>query len=270
MKLNGTLDTSQMQWSEKLNWLPILMYHQIVDDLDAQPDPYNLNVSVAQFESQMEYLNNKKYQSVHLDDVAWASQKGDSPWIKPVVITFDDGYMDTYTKAFPILQKYGLTATVLLVSGQIGGTNVWDHGEVPYTSLMGTTEIREMAEHGIGFGSHTVTHRPMTELSYQEAQTELVDSKRSLEDLMGHEMKTFAFPYGKSNPVLMEMTQEAGYIAACGIEGRENTLFNLSRVDPAACNDNWLLWRMKMTGTHYKLRQNDGLRKLKSFLTRTS
>jgi peptidoglycan/xylan/chitin deacetylase (PgdA/CDA1 family) len=178
--------------------------------------------------------------------------------------------MDTYTNAFPVLEKYGLTGTVLLVSGHIGGTNTWDHGEVPITSLLGPSEIREMAERGMGFGSHTVSHKPLTELSYKEARSEIADSKCALEDMLGKEMRALCYPYGRSNPYIREITQEAGYHVACGIEERENTLFNLSRVDAVSCSDNWLLWRMKISGTHYKLRQNSGLRKLKTFLKRSN
>ncbi|MCI0438816.1 MAG: polysaccharide deacetylase family protein [Chloroflexi bacterium] len=269
MILNRVMGMDNVQLPEKARWLPILMYHRVVDSLDA-PDPYRLNVSVAQFESQMRYLRDRGYEAVRLDEVVRASGKGGSPWRKPVVITFDDGYMDTYTRAFPILKEYGMTATVLLVSGHIGGTNAWDRGEVPATQLAGPSEIREMARHGIAFGSHSVTHRPMTALNCREAMAELADSKVAIEDMLGSEVSVFAYPYGRSTPVLRGMAQQAGYIAACGIEERENTLFNLSRVDAAACADSRLLWRMKISGTHYRLRQSKSLRWLKSLLTRRS
>ena len=245
-------------------WLPILMYHRVVDEVDG-PDPYGVCISAREFKAQMKDLCDRGYQSISIDDVASAAREGRWPWDKPVVVTFDDGYMDNYVNAFPVLQRFGLGATVMLVSSHIGGANVWDEGTyVEGAPLLGMREIEEMARHGIGFGSHTVTHRAMTLLSREEAWRELVDSKAALEERLGSEVKTFCFPYGLSTPEMGEMAREAGYWAACGVEygQAEHHLYNLSRINPARCRGSHLLWRLKVSGAYFRAHRNGLLRKL--------
>ncbi len=249
-----------------VRWLPVLMYHRVVDSI-AQPDPYHVCISAADFEAQMAYLSGRGFQAIHLGEVPLAASDR-SPWKKPVAITFDDGYLDTYTHAYPILNKYGLTATVMLVSDHIGGKNSWDYGKAESTRLASMDEIREMERGGIRFGSHGASHTSLTEMSLQQAQRELVDSKAKLEDMLGHEVPTLAYPFGRSTRDICKIAQKAGYVAACGIEQRAHTLFNLSRVDAAACKGNSVVWRLKVAGVHHRLRQNRGLRALNGFRKR--
>ena len=149
---------------ETVPWLPILMYHRVVPRVE-EPDPHSLKVSTREFDAQMRYLKDRGYESVYFDGLAVAASNGDSPWTKPVIITFDDGYRDTFTNALPILKRYQLRATVLLVSAHVEGSNLWDRCWAEASPLAGLDEIREVAKHGIRFGAHGVTHRPLTELS---------------------------------------------------------------------------------------------------------
>ena len=166
--------------SQRRKWLPILMYHRVVDEIE-EADPYHVYITTENFEAQMRYVHDRGYQSISLEDAVAASGHHESNWSKPIVITFDDGYMDTYTKAFPILQKYGLNATVPLVSGHIGGYNLWDKGTVIQTPILTQTEIQEMARYGFTFASHTVNHKPLTSLNDDEAYKEIAESKTAIE-----------------------------------------------------------------------------------------
>ena len=123
-----------------------------------------------------------------------------------------------------------------------------------------------MKEHGIDFGSHGATHRSLTQLDAETARGEILDSKADLEEQLGMEVLSFSFPYGRSNPAVRQLVPQAGYLAACGIEQREHRLFNLSRVDAGSCHGSWLLWRWKVSGLHYRLRQSRILRSLKASL----
>ena len=190
---------------QTVKWLPILMYHRVVDSVE-QPDPYHISISTTDFEAQMSYLKSHSFEAIHLTDVPLAISNG-SPWKKPVAITFDDGYLDTYTHAYPLLNKYGLSGTVMLVSGHIGGKNTWDYGKAEPTSLLSMSEIRDMEAGGMQFGSHGATHMPLTEMMPSEIKSELVDSKASLEDLLGHEVSTLAYPFGRSTDEMSEIAQ---------------------------------------------------------------
>ena len=250
----------------KIPWLPILMYHRVVDERPENSDPYQLVISPADFEDQIRYLVEKGYQSIHLDDVPEAVKDGRPRWKKPVVITFDDGYLDTYTNAFPILRKYGVKATVMLVSNLIGSTNTWDREWAETVPLLTLNEIKEMSRHGISFGSHGTNHKSLTDLSAEEAWEDISGSKAELEALLGDEVRTFAYPFGRSVPEHSDMAKEAGYLAACSIEKPQHSLFGLSRINAAAYPGNTLMWRMKVSGLHFRLRQNQTIRRLRGFL----
>lgn len=252
----------------KPRWLPILMYHRIVDDISG-PDPYNLCVSTAEFETQMRYLKDRGYRSITLEELALMTIRGDPPLGKPVIITFDDGYKDVFDHAFPILQRHQLTATHFIVSSCIGGVNVWDRGRVEVTPLMGLEELKEMRKHGMDFGSHSATHRPLTGLGLEDAKKEILDSKTALEEGLEIDVLSFCFPHSRSDPDLEHAVRQAGYLAACGGERRAHRLFKLSRIDVARCRGNRFLWWLKVSGIHYRLRRSRALRSLKAFLPRS-
>lgn len=255
---NGTSQPRQ-----ELPWLPILMYHRVVERVET-PDPYNLCISRAEFESQMRYLAHQGYQAVALEDAARSLAAGGMPGRRQVVITFDDGYEEVYTNAFPVLEELGLKASVMLVGSCLGGVNTWDNGKARKTSLLNVSRAREMLKHGISMGSHGMTHCRLTEVSPGQAMKEIADSRALLEDILGCEVTTFSFPYGNSSPAIRDMVRTAGYVAACGIEQREHSLFNLSRIDASLCRGNPLRWRLELTGIIHRCRQNRLLRRLRA------
>lgn len=257
------------QGNSKLPWLPVLMYHRVVDQIEGD-DPYHLSVSTRDFDAQMKYLKNHDYQCIYLEDVAEAESSGRWPWKKPVVITLDDGFLDTYTNAFPILSEYGHTANVMLVSSHLGKVNRWDADKVTVAPLMALEHVTEMERHGIRFGSHTLNHCSLRDVDEDQAWKELSDSKTELEDLLGHEVTSFAFPYGKSTPALHELARQAGYSVSCGIEQVENKLYNLSRIDVAHFKGTSFNWRIKVSGTHFRLRQSNLLRNTKRMIKKVT
>jgi peptidoglycan/xylan/chitin deacetylase (PgdA/CDA1 family) len=243
------------------------MYHRVVDDPHGN-DGYEFCVTTKQLDAQMAYLKRKGYTCVNLEDLPGMLRSRDLRLRKSVAITFDDGFQDTYDKAFPILQKYGMTGHVMLVSDRIGQTNIWEADKVEPVPLMTVSQIREMEAAGMRFGSHTRTHRTMRGLPDDELREELVGSKAMLEDLLGHEVSTLAYPYGRSSARAFELAQEAGYSLACGIEQVNNTLFSLSRVDAASVEGAGLKWKYKASGTYFRLRQNGALRSAKRMVSR--
>ena len=245
---------------QPLKWIPVLMYHRVVEDFSA-PDPNFINISIADFESQMAYLSERGYQAISLDDVPMAVSDH-STWKNPVAITFDDGYQDTYTHALPILKKYGLIATVMLVSDCIGGRNTWDVGKAESAQLLSIDEIRTLAQSDMHFGAHGATHSSLPDLSVAEARNELARSKAALESLLGHEIATLAYPYGRSNPEICRIAETLGFVAAFGVDQSVHTLHNFSRIDAARCKGATLMWHLKVSGAYHRLRQIRSLRML--------
>ncbi|MDD5580545.1 MAG: polysaccharide deacetylase family protein [Methylobacter sp.] len=176
--------------------IPILMYHSISHNLDDHLHPYYRTVTTPErFEQQMHFLSHSGYQVLTLSQAVLLSQEAselplsfDSQRPK-VVITFDDGLRDFYTSAFPILEKFGFKANVFLTSGLIDRTFITGR------ECLKAQEIKELAEKGIEFGSHTVSHPQLKALSRNEIVHELAISKQMIEDIIGFPVALFSYPY---------------------------------------------------------------------------
>lgn len=198
--------------------VPILNYHK-VDILN-----HALSVSPQEFEEQMEYLHNNGYHTINPDQLMAYLKYGKQLPDKPIMITFDDGYLDNYTNAYPIMKKYDFTATIFIVTNLIGQDirfMTWD-------------QIREMQQYGIVFGSHTANHKSLTSLTKEQVITELNQSRDEMVRQLGKAPKYFAYPTGTYNGEIEEMVRVAGYKAAFTIEygqvGADSDLYLLQRI----------------------------------------
>jgi peptidoglycan/xylan/chitin deacetylase (PgdA/CDA1 family) len=143
---------------------------------------------------------------------------------KPVVITFDDGYVNFLTNALPVLKSYRFVATVFLVANQLGGINEWDTKEGDVAEpLMDVSQILRAKEAGIEFGSHTLDHADLQAVSHEEAWRQIDGSKKKLEQLLACEVEAFCYPYGRKTPDVCDMVKQAGYRVACSTEKGLNT-----------------------------------------------
>jgi peptidoglycan/xylan/chitin deacetylase (PgdA/CDA1 family) len=190
--------------------LPILMYHYVRTPPSTRTDMlgYRLSVSPQDFQAQMDWLYANHYHPVTFDQVrAYFAGKVALP-SKPVVITFDDGYADLYTTAFPILQAHGFTAVAYIVSGFVDRGRYVTHDQV-----------LEMDRAGIEIASHTVDHADMARASSGMATYQLVQSKSWLERLVGHPVVDFAYPSGKYNLQTIQLLGQFGYDTAVVEDG---------------------------------------------------
>jgi peptidoglycan/xylan/chitin deacetylase (PgdA/CDA1 family) len=220
-----------------VTWLPILAYHRVVPCLPEQDRAGNC-ISAARFERQLRWLSRFGYQSVPLSKVGPAI--GDVPECeaslprRPVVITFDDGYRDNYLYAWPLLMRYGFTATIFVVSDAIGRDNSFDsYYAGPPVRMLGKTQIQEMHRYGIDFGSHSCTHPPsLADLPAPALTRELEVSRSSLEDVVGAPVEHFSYPYSRLDTRVEEAVERAGYRLACAGTGTRFSRFRLHRVSP--------------------------------------
>lgn len=135
-----------------------------------------------------------------------------------VILTFDDGYDDFYHEAFPVLERFGLSATVFVVVDRIGRSNSWDEGlRVRLRRLLTAQQIRELHRYGVAFGSHSLTHPALPLLFAKDLRHEVSDSKSRLEDLLGSEVTAFAYPSGYVDYRVRAAVAEAGYKTAMSI-----------------------------------------------------
>lgn len=199
----------------------ILQYHQIAD-VSAQLDPKGLAVPPRMFEQQMEYLYRARFRCLTLQDVISSRLSGKRLPPRTFAITFDDGFKDLHDVVWPILDRFGFTATIFLVVGRVSMTNAWQ-GEESHAPLLSWSEVAQMARAGFTFGSHTITHPWLTTLDDESARREIGTSRLILEDQIGLPVDFFAYPYSSSDRRIRTIAEQSGYMAACcGDRGRWN------------------------------------------------
>jgi len=206
--------------------VPVLLYHHFIPKAGVEKqgaincDPVYACYDTA-FDEQMAYLQKEGYAAISLDHFI-AFQDGKKPLPpKPVILTFDDGFMSNYLYAFPILKKYGMTATIF-VTLDPGCENFRKYGSID--SPLTRDQIREMSDYGISMQSHTMTHRYLTELDPKIVRWELGQSKRDLERIVQKRVRFLAIPTGAYNRGVKRLVKEVGYKAAfCMLKGTNNS-----------------------------------------------
>lgn len=161
--------------------------------------------------SQLDYLSGRGWKCASLEDMVAGCGSGAATGDE-FCITFDDGYLSVYEHAFPLLVRRNLAATVYVVADTIGGINEWDRKRGDHIEkMMSAAQVREMADAGFDIGSHTLSHPHLTDLSDDQLQLELSDSKKKLEDIIGREVAAFSYPYGDYDSRVAEAAVAAGY-----------------------------------------------------------
>lgn len=213
--------------------LPVLMYHHV------NPNRGDMvTASLEVFEAQMRHIRDAGFKSLTLDELVSFMEGGFSPGAKSVAVTFDDGYLDNFVYAYPVLKKYSVKAAVFLVTGWVdaatkangraGGGRRIDalkercptHDETKRLAEEGRYEdfvmdwamAEEMRSSGlVEFHSHTRTHRGCDELAAEELAEELMISKTAIERNLGTECAHLCWPRGKHNEMAVSAAREAGY-----------------------------------------------------------
>lgn len=197
------------------NKFPIFVYHKIGDSFE-----WGITrQKIRQFENQIRYLKESGYQSAKKEELFLKKKNQDT---KRILITFDDGYESTYSFAFPILQKYGFSACIFLITGYVGKYNQWDVNWGRKFRHLSWSQIKEMQKYGFSFGSHTVNHPDLTKLEKRYVEYELKRSREKLEDVLAEKVDLVSFPFGKYNHMVEELAQNMGYRKAFAICSSSN------------------------------------------------
>lgn len=180
--------------------MPILMYHYIRTVPRSDATGWSLSVTPADFTAQMDWLRDHGYHPVLIRQlVAYLQGKGPLPE-HAVALTFDDGYLDFWTDALPVLASHRFTATSYIISGFIGRPG-----------YMTGDEVTGLSQLGFEVGSHTVDHVDLTATPSPRLQSELADSRHRLEDLTQGPVLDFCYPAGRFSPAVVAAVQAAGY-----------------------------------------------------------
>lgn len=202
----------------------ILMYHSVSSP---PADPYRLCVSPGRFAQQLRSLARRGLRGVSVRELLAASACGTAGGL--VGLSFDDGYADFASTGVPLLEQFGFTATVFVVTGSLGSVGSWDPDF--RRPLLTTGQVQDLHRRGIEVGSHTVTHCRLSRLPGPQLAAELQDSRRDLEQLLDAPVDGLAYPYGDADQGVQRAAATAGYRYACLAEPtRPPLIFALPRV----------------------------------------
>ncbi|MDY0034997.1 MAG: polysaccharide deacetylase family protein [Zoogloea oleivorans] len=191
----------------------ILMYHRVGNFPGRVKAHGALYCHLPRFRAQMKMFKVLGYGVISLDEAA-AGLRGDAPLPpRPLVLTFDDAYVDFLENAAPVLKAHGYPATVYAVSSLVGKTSAWVAPEgLEPAPLMNASQLREVQDLGFTIGSHTVTHPRLADADDARIHAEMRDSKRALEDILGQRVEHFCYPYGSHDLRAVEAAAAAGYV----------------------------------------------------------
>lgn len=188
----------------RLTALSVLMYHLVSDSGAFFAVPKEV------FEKQMRFISDSSIATF------FASEAAQHRGMRGACITFDDGYKDVYENAFPILKKYGIKASIFLITSKIGGSYTGSDGRT--LELLSEKEIKEMMQSGlVEFLPHGHTHRKLHGLSASEQENEVVLSRDAVYTLTGNEPRVFAYPRGRTNAEIRMLLEKLGFKLAFGV-----------------------------------------------------
>lgn len=244
--------------------LPILMYHSISDDPEsAAAAYYRVCTSPRRFAEHMEWLAAAGWQGVTVSEGLAAlgsspepgAKSPASPPAKLVAITFDDGFRDFHTAAHPVLQRHGFSATMYLPTAFIGE----ERKSFKTHECLTWSEVRELQQAGIEFGSHSVNHPCLIELARPEIEAELRESKATIEQRLGVPVGSFAYPYAfpqehrsfaaSFRELLATTGYRSGVTTIIGRAGAAHDHLRLPRI-PVNSDDDHFLFTAKLAGAY--------------------
>jgi peptidoglycan/xylan/chitin deacetylase (PgdA/CDA1 family) len=190
--------------------IPVLLYHSVADAPSSWISGFT--VTPATFERHMDAVVASGRTAMTVRGLRDNLRLGRPLPERPVLITFDDGFADTATVAGPALARRGLCSTVYVTTAVIGGVSPGEDAMVDWS------QIEELSAMGTEIGAHSHTHPELDMLPEAAVRHEVELPKRMLEERLGEEVPSFAYPFGYSNPMVRRLVSEAGYASACSVK----------------------------------------------------
>jgi peptidoglycan/xylan/chitin deacetylase (PgdA/CDA1 family) len=191
----------------------------------------------------MRLLKDRQFNIVSLKTLVTLIRKKQPLPDKTVAITFDDGFSNLHSVAYPILKSCGFTATIFLVPSYCGKNNQWlgQPKGIPILDLLDWKRIREMNDDGFDFGAHTMEHADLSTLPAERAREEIVNSKLAIQERLERPVRFFAYPYGSVTREIRSIVSDE-FSGACSVEMDFSTLrsddYMLPRIDMYYFSDN--------------------------------
>lgn len=198
--------------------IPVLYYHSVDENAANE-----VTITPEKLQEQLDYINDNNYVTITMTELYDHIENNKPIPEKSILITFDDGYMNNYTEAFPMLKELNMTATIFCVGNSLDGSY-----------YLSEEAIKEMSDYGIDIESHTVNHVHLDTMSYDEQLLELKNSKNILEKITGKEVLSLAYPFGDYNDNTIKAAKDAGYkmgfTTKLGLSDRTDDIYKLDRI----------------------------------------
>jgi peptidoglycan/xylan/chitin deacetylase (PgdA/CDA1 family) len=200
------------------NSVPILLYHSLLAVPTPRYRPFAVGPDV--FAEQIARIAQLGRPVLSVGEyAAYLSTPPLAGAPRPIVLTFDDGFVDTLEIGSRVLADHRFRATCYVVTGGMGGRSAWlDRDGEGAQRIMTPAQVRELEAAGFEIGSHSHRHVALDTLPFVEAVRQIDASRAALEDLLGHPVTTFAYPYGYHTGKIRAYLREAGYTSACGVK----------------------------------------------------
>lgn len=196
--------------------IPILLYHSVHDEPPEGFGPWAVNCQL--FVDHMDTLVRLGYTGLSFGELVDLIRSGAEVPPRTVVVTFDDGFADFESNAWPVLKARSLPVTLYVTAGTVGGRSEWlesvGAGRLP---MLDAAAIRKLADDGVEIGAHSMTHPQLDCIGGIAARREIADSKRELEALLQRRVDTFAYPHGYHDRAVKQMVIDAGYTSAAAV-----------------------------------------------------
>lgn len=197
--------------------IKVLMYHRVLWEKPEEEVKWHY-VTATEFENHMKWLDRFGYTTITFTDYL-LYQLGDlSLPKKPIIITFDDGYHDTFENAIPIMLKYNMRGVIFVMGNRSMRRANWDDPEIENDCLlMNDDQIRMAESFGFEIGAHSMNHLDLISINDEDLGHEIMWSKFQIEQILGKPIYSFAYPYGRVDERVQMAALEAGFRFACGV-----------------------------------------------------
>jgi len=206
-----------MKELKRIRKIKILMYHRVLPEKPAKNTRWHY-VTVTEFRRQLELIDKLGFTPITFADYQLSIEGKLTLPAKPIMITFDDGYVDTLEHAVPVLLEYHMRAVVFVMGNRSLKSAIWDQtGDSDYCPLMTDEQIRTVQQLGFEIGAHSLNHFELTRLTDFDTLVEVSNSKLAIERMLNTRIQTFSYPYGSVDERVKKVVADSGFRFACGV-----------------------------------------------------
>jgi peptidoglycan/xylan/chitin deacetylase (PgdA/CDA1 family) len=211
------LDHTVMKNSNRILKIKVLMYHRVLLEKPEKESRWHY-VTVSEFRKQMNMIDKLGYTPITFSDYQLSIEGKLTLPSKPIILSFDDGYLDTFENAIPILLELNMRAVIFVMGNRNLKSARWDElNDSESCPLMSDEQIKKVQKFGFEIGAHSLNHQALTDLSERNIVFEVTRAKEAIEEVIESSIQTFSYPYGSVNERVKKIVSESGFLFACGV-----------------------------------------------------